>query len=159
MKALCIAAVVLTAAGASRAEPPPQFLQATISGALSQIMIGQLAGRTSGRAEVRAFARAMAEDQTGVELKAVALAGRMGAAQPTRASEEGRQDYARLQALEGRDFDRAFLGYAIQALQGEIAAFKTAAAGDPGPASDFATDALPVLQKRLEAAKALQAGA
>lgn len=153
MKTLCIALAVLAAAGAAQADPLPQVLQETISGDLSEIMLGQLAGRRSGSAEVRAFGRALAEDHTGIELKAVALAKSAGITPPTRPTDAGRLAYDRLQALAGPAFDQAFLSHAIGALQREIAALKSLT--DPRT-SDFAQDAVSVLQTRLKAAQALQ---
>jgi putative membrane protein len=137
------------------AKDPKDFLSDAIMGDNSEIMLGRLAARAGGSAGVREFGRMLVADHTKAKREASAVARRLGLTPPTRAMVAADAEYAKLQVLSGRSFDREFVGYMVGDHRDDINAFEAEARADRGPAGVLAQKQLLTLRKHLDKAQSL----
>ena len=138
------------------AKDPKDFLGDAIMGDNSEIMLGRLAARAGGSAGVRDFGRMLVADHMKAKRDASAVARHLGLTPPTRAMVAADAEFAKLQVLSGRSFDREFVGYMIGDHRDDINAFEAEARADRGPAGVLAQKQLPTLRKHLDKAQSLE---
>ena len=138
------------------AAPASKFLGDAIKGDNSEMTLGALAARRGGSSEVRAFGRMLQMDHAKAKTSAVAAARRERVAVPSGMMPEARDEYAKLQNMSGRTFDREFARYMVEDHQKDIAEFsKQARSGDRVTAS-LARQTLPHLRKHLATAQVIR---
>ncbi len=123
------------------------------------MQFGHLAVQQGTRPQVRQFGQEMVDRYTAVDRQLGDLAQRNGITPPSGTGPAGQDAIARLRALRGAAFDRAYL-------QGQIAAHKDALAlyqqeatqGTDPDVTAFAAQTAPVIQDHLQVASALQGG-
>jgi putative membrane protein len=112
--AAAVAALALATPAAASARPTDfpedrSFMVNAAHSNLAEIATGRLALRESQDAGVRTFARKMIADHTAAQAKLRAVARAWSTTLPTKPSPVQRRDAARLAALDGSAFDRAYL--------------------------------------------------
>ena len=120
--ALTITAAALTAfttvqAQAAPAAAPPsdaQIAQIVLTADSVDVEYGNLAVKKTKNAEVKAFAETMIRDHTAVNAKATALAKKLGitpeaSATSTSLKLDGDKEMAKLKAMHGGEFDKAYI--------------------------------------------------
>ncbi len=132
------------------------FIRTAIQGDIAEINAGQLAEQDGATAGVRKFGATLVKDHTKAASEAVAVAKGLKVTPPTEPTAEARDDYEKLAALSGKSFDRAFIQAMVEDHRQAIDAFKEEATAQDGKASTMAKSQLPVLEKHLRMAEALQ---
>jgi putative membrane protein len=158
--AAAVGALALAAPATASARPTDfpedrSFLVNAAQSNLAEIATGRLALRESDNAQVRAFARRMIADHTAAQAKLRDIARAWNTRVPSRPSPTQRRDAARLEALEGRAFDRTYLRRQITAHRQTLGVCLVEI--DGGRVSDlrtYAANTAPVVRSHLSQAKA-----
>jgi putative membrane protein len=143
-------------ASASWAADEAKFLESAIQGSIAEVKVGQLAQHNAASADVKAFGDKLIRDHSTAMDKAAALAKTMNVPVPTEPKPEAEDVYERLQALNGPEFDKAFVAAMIEDHKKDIRAFEQEAKGKDQVAQ-FAQTTLPTLQTHLKMAESLEA--
>jgi putative membrane protein len=111
---LLLSAVVSLAAQAQPAPSDPQIAQIVVTANQVDVDAGKLAASRTKSKDVKQFARQMVTDHTAVNRQATALVTRLKVkpepSDTSRSLQKGGDDnIARLQALQGPQFDRAYV--------------------------------------------------
>jgi putative membrane protein len=150
-------AVAMAAAGSALAQNEwrdREFLEAAIQENNLEMKLGQLAEQRGTTPDIRAYGRDLAGGHFPDRLEANRTAARLHMLVPLRGPGDSREQRARLSALIGRDFDRAFVRFVAERQAEDLTAFRREAAGSDGIAG-LARRALPTLQMQLETARRL----
>jgi putative membrane protein len=158
-KTVCLAATMLSAVltSASFAADESTFLQDAIQGSLAEVQMGQLAQQNGSSEDVKAFGQTLVTDHSQSMDQASALAEAMNVEVPTKPKAEAQQEYEKLKALKGADFDKAFSEHMVMDHQKEIEKFEDQAEGGSDEVAQFAKQTLPVLNTHLDLAKKIEA--
>ncbi|MBE2314784.1 DUF4142 domain-containing protein [Solirubrobacter sp. CPCC 204708] len=158
--AAAVAALALAAPATASARPMdfPEDRSFVVNAAhsnLAEIATGRLALRESDDTAVRAFARRMITDHTAAQAKLRAVARAWDTRLPSRPSPTQRRDAARLAALEGEAFDRAYLRRQIVAHRQTLGiCLLEIDAGRVANVRAYAAETAPVVRTHLTLAKA-----
>lgn len=147
----------LFASSAAGAASAPSFLHDAIQGDNSETRLGQLIASRGSSAAVRSFGRTLESDHSTARAQAVAVARRMHVSVPTSMMPEARSEYAKLERLHGRTFDREVRRYMIHDHQEDIAKFEAQARHGDRQTASLARAQLPTLRKHLRIAESLRA--
>jgi|SwirhisoilCB2_FD_contig_71_6768633_length_622_multi_2_in_0_out_0_1 putative membrane protein len=150
------------AQGAQTATKEDQtFLTKAIEGGLAEVEMGKLAQEKGQSQDVKNFGAMLVQDHTDANTKAMDLAKQINLTNaPSQPSKKQQADHDRLAKLSGAQFDSEFAKHMVTDHKEDIADFTKQSkmkAGDP--TVEFASQTLPVLQKHLQAAEALEKGA
>jgi putative membrane protein len=142
------------AAGPARGD----FLQQAAQGGMAEVELGKLAAEKAQNAEVKRFGAMMAADHGRANAEMSGLAAKKEMPMPTTVSAAHQATAAQLRGLSGAEFDRAYVNAMVAAHEKDVAMFREQSATNADPdVKAFAARTLPVLEKHLEAVKALQA--
>ena len=147
--------------------PPPAlsaqdttFVNTVAQAGTEEISAAQLAETQSHSARVKSYAQQMVTDHTAADQKLAALAQSKGVTPTMTPDDAHTQMMSQLQGEHGRAFDRAYIAgqvtdhkMVVQALQTEIDS------GTDPDLKSYAQSTLPVIQKHLQMAEAIQAPA
>jgi len=145
----------LFASSSAFAAPASKFLGDAIKGDNSETRLGNLISARGSSAAVRSFGRTLARDHSNARVQAASLARRMHVAVPTAMVPEARSEYAKLQRLHGRAFDREVRRYMINDHQKDISKFNDQARHGDRQTARLAQATLPTLRKHLRIAEGL----
>ena len=151
------AAALLALPGIAQAAPAAKFLGDAIKGDNSEMTLGTLAAKRGGSKAVRSFGRMLRTDHGKAKVDAVAAARREHVAVPSGMMPEARTEYAKLQRLSGRAFDREFARYMVDDHQKDIAKFEAQTRTGDRTTAALARRTLPDLRKHLATAQRLPA--
>jgi putative membrane protein len=146
----------LLAASAAGAAPASQFLHDAIKGDNSEARLGRLIASRGASAAVRSYGRTLARDHGSARLEAAAVARHMRVSAPTAMMPEARSEYAKLERLRGRAFDREVRRYMVDDHRKDISDFADQARHGDRRTAALARAQLPVLRKHLRLAEALR---
>jgi putative membrane protein len=147
----------LLASSAAGAAPAPIFLHEAIQGDNSEIRLGKLVAARGSSAAVRSFGRTLVLDHSTARAQAAAVAQRMGVSVPNSMMPDARSEYAKLERLHGRAFDREVRRHMIRDHQADIAKFETQARTGEHRTAALARTQLPTLRKHLRIAESIRA--
>jgi putative membrane protein len=147
----------LFASSAAFAAPPAKFLSDAIKGDNSETRLGSLIAARGSSAAVRSFGRTLERDHSTAKVQASAVARRIGVSVPSSMMPEARSEYAKLQHLSGRAFDREVRRYMINDHRKDISEFQEQARSGDQRTAELARMQLPVLRKHLSIAESLPA--
>jgi putative membrane protein len=145
----------LFASSSAFAAPASKFLSDAIKGDNSETRLGNLIAARGSSAAVRSFGRTLSRDHGNARVQAASLARRMHVAVPTAMMPEARSEYAKLQRLHGRSFDREVRRYMIDDHQKDISEFSDQARHGDRRTAALAQATLPTLRKHLRIAESL----
>jgi putative membrane protein len=138
-------------------EQDRRFLRQAHQGNLAEIAAGELA-RTRGQAEVvRSLGAVLVTDHTRLDAAVRETAERLGVSLPTEPTPQGRAMLARLRALSGSAFDRAWIagmieGHRMSLRRGQ----RELREGTSGEVKQLVRTATPVVQEHLDRLLAAQ---
>jgi putative membrane protein len=147
----------LLASSAASAAPASKFLHDAIKGDNSETRLGALIAARGSSAAVRRFGRTLESDHSTAKAQAAAVARRMHVSVPSSMMPEARTEYAKLERLHGRAFDREVRRYMIHDHQKDISDFQDQARHGDHRTAALAREQLPVLRKHLRIAESLPA--
>jgi putative membrane protein len=130
------------------------FVEAAAMDALHQVELGKIGGRQAKRDEVKTFAEMLGKDHAAALAELTTAAKTANLPVPAKMGERYQKHVDTFKNYKGENFDRDFAKHQIEDHTEAIALF-TRAGKDAKNKSvkDFATKALPMLQKHLETAK------
>jgi len=132
------------------------FLKEAIRGDIAETKIGELAQKKSENADVKAFGQELTNDHGQHRTEVEALAKSMNVDVPTKPKREATSEYNKLSKLSGKMFDQEFAGYMVKDHKEDIAKYQKESESGDAQIAALAKKTLPVLQKHLEQAQALQ---
>lgn len=154
--AAAFAAAILSSPLALAAAKPAAFMQQAIEGNLAEIKVGQLAQQKGASEGVRHVGAILEQDHSKANQQAMTAASSMGLTPPSEPSAKEQAIYQHLASLSGSRFDKAFVEAIVKDHKKDIAEFKKEAKTSNSPASSYARQVLPDLEKHLQLAEALE---
>ena len=151
------AAIALSAPAAwSQDKASQTFIKNAIEGNLAEIQMGQLAQKNGSSEGVRSFGQMLERDHTDANQKAMTVAEDIGVTPPNQPNAKQKAEHDRMLKLTGTRFDSEFARMMVADHKKDISEFQKEAKKNDA-AGSFAKEALPTLQKHLEAAQSLAA--
>lgn len=151
------AVVLMLSAGVAVAAPDAQFITKAIEGDNAEIRLGQLAQERGVSQEVRSFGHTLVQDHSRAREQALQVAQRLGV-RPTEAiAPEAQAAEERLRGLAGPDFDREFARVMVENHRKDVDEFRQQSRTGQQETRRLAEQTLPVLERHLEKARALEA--
>jgi putative membrane protein len=134
------------------------FATHAMSGGQLEVELGQAAERQAGSDAVRSFGQRMVQDHSANNQQLQAVAQRLGLSQPAQLPADERRQVDRLTALNGPDFDAAYMQQMVKDHEKDIKAFEKEARSGANPElKGYAQQSLPVLQQHLQLARQVTA--
>lgn len=130
------------------------FIKKAIEGDIAEVSVGKLAQEKGQSQAAKDFGAMLVKDHGEHKAKAEEVASEIGVKPPTAASIGEKATYAKLKALSGASFDKAFAKAMVKDHEGDIKEFKKESSRND-PAGKLAQETLPTLQKHLQTAQQL----
>ena len=142
----------------SQSAPLASFAREAADGGMSEVELGRLAVERGTNPAVKAFGQRMVDDHSKANVELQTIAAQAGVSLPGQVDAKEKSAYAKLSALSGTAFDRAYIDDMVKDHRADIAAFEKAsrASGD-SPFKKFAADELPTLREHLKMAETARA--
>jgi len=109
------------------------FVEAALKGGMAEVQLGQLALQKSNNADVKQFAQKMVDDHTKMDDQMKMVAQQVGVKVPDGPSKKDKATIAKLQALNGDDFERAYVKDMVKDHKSDLNDFKTEAENGSDP--------------------------
>ena len=153
-----VANTVSNAASSVTGGSDTDFVEDAAVGGMAEVELGKLASTKAANAEVKKFGQMMVTDHTAANNQLKELATKKGWKLPTDLDSSHKSLADDLRSRTGADFDSEYVEEMVDDHETDVKAFQDKAnnATDPDLKA-FAQKTLPVLQKHLEAIKAIQA--
>lgn len=135
-----------------------KFAMAAATGGMMEVQLGNVAMKNSATQSVKDFGKMMVDDHTKINDQLKDLASKKMIDLPSTVTSDQQKEIDNLSKKTGADFDKAYVKMMIDDHKKDIADFKKN--GDKLTDSDFKTfimNALPTLQKHLDAIQAIKA--
>jgi putative membrane protein len=133
------------------------FATEAASGGMMEVQLGQMAQQKAQNQRVKDFGKMMVQDHSQANDELKAIAAKENIALPDSMSDDKKKHVNDLSSKTGKDFDKAYMDMMVDDHKEDIDKFKDAAQNVPDSAvKAFATKAVPVLQKHLDSAQAIQ---
>ena len=138
-------------------ESPADFVKEAAQGGMAEVELGQLASKNAQDPEVKKFGQMMVSDHGKANAELKTLAGKKNWTMPTDiGSHKSTMD--KLQGLKGADFDKAYVDEMVSDHEKDLKAFQQQGQSGTDPElKEFAAKTATVIQKHLDAIKAIQA--
>ncbi|MBV8792507.1 MAG: DUF4142 domain-containing protein [Pseudolabrys sp.] len=131
------------------------FIKTAIEGNLAEIDVGKLAQEKGQSQAVKDFGAMLVQDHSDANQKAQAAANQIGVKPPSGSSFGEKATYAKLKMLSGASFDKSFAKSMVSDHQSDIKEYQKESTKSDA-AGQYAKEALPTLQKHLQAAQRMQ---
>src|SRR5215467_9669518 len=131
-----------------------KFITAAIQGDIAEVDVGKLAQEKGQSDAVKQYGAMLVKDHGDHKTKAEQVAGELGVTPPIGSGIGAKATYAKLKILSGASFDRSFAKSMVKDHQEDIKEYLQEATKND-VAGRLARETLPVLQKHLQAAQAL----
>jgi putative membrane protein len=109
------------------------FLKDALEGGIAEVQLGQLALQKSNNADVKQFAQRMVDDHTKMGDQMKPIAQQIGVKIPDGPSKKDKQTIAKLQELNGDDFDKAYMKDMVKDHKTDLSDFKAEATSGSNP--------------------------
>src|SRR5271170_2805779 len=130
------------------------FLKDALEGGMAEVQLGQMALQKSGNADVKQFAQKMVDDHTKMGAQLKPIAQQIGVKIPDGPSKKDKAIIAKLQALNGDDFDKAYMKDMVKDHKGDLTDFHSEAdQGSNLAVKGAATQYAPIINLHLQMAE------
>jgi len=138
-------------------DSPADFVKEAAQGGMAEVELGQLASKNAQDPEVKKFGQMMVSDHGKANAELKTLAGKKNWTMPTDiGSHKSTMD--KLQGLKGADFDKEYVDEMVSDHEKDLKAFQQQGQSGTDPElKEFAAKTATVIQKHLDAIKAIQA--
>ena len=138
-------------------DSPADFVKEAAQGGMAEVELGQLASKNGQDPEVKKFGQMMVSEHGKANAEIKTLAGKKNWTMPTDiGSHKSTMD--KLQGLKGADFDKAYVDEMVSDHEKDLKAFQQQGQTGTDPElKEFAAKTATVIQKHLDAIKAIQA--
>jgi putative membrane protein len=103
------------------------FLKDALQGGIAEVQLGQLALQKGSNADVKQFAQRMVDDHTKMGDQLKPIAQQIGVKVPDSPSKKDKATIAKLQALNGDDFDKAYMKDMVKDHKDDLTDFRSEA--------------------------------
>jgi putative membrane protein len=110
------------------------FLKAALEGGMAEVQLGQIALQKSTNPDVKQFAQRMVDDHTKMGNQLKPIAQQIGVKIPDGPSKKDKAAIAKLQELNGDDFDKAYMKDMVKDHKADLTDFKAEADNGTNPA-------------------------
>ncbi len=133
-----------------------KFIMEAAMGGMLEVELGRVAAQRGTSDAVKQFGQRMVDDHSKANEELMSLASSKGMTLPTALDEKDQKDVAKLSAMSGAEFDRAYSKMMLKDHEKDVKEFErqSTKAGDPELRA-FVTKTLPTLQEHLQIAKTL----
>ena len=132
------------------------FAVKAASAGMMEVQLGQIAQEKAVSQRVKDFGSMMVLDHIKANNDLKSRAASLNITLPSAPGEDEQKMIDRLSKKTGKDFDKSYMNIMLQDHKKDIAEFKNASDKCNNPSiKDFATQALPVLEKHLDSAQAI----
>jgi putative membrane protein len=132
-----------------------KFISSAIRGDIAEVDFGKLAQEKGQSDAVKQYGAMLVKDHGDHKTKAEQVASELGVTPPTGSGIGAKATYAKLTILSGASFDRSFAKSMVKDHQEDIKEYRQEAT-KADAASRLAKETLPILQKHLQEAQALE---
>ena len=140
-----------------RIEDVSDFAVKAADSGLAEVSAGEIAQQKAQNQSVKDFAAMMVQDHTKANEELNTIAAGKNITLPTAPGEDHQEKIADLNSQTGADFDKEYMGMMVDDHQKAVNLFEDAAEdNEDAELKAFAAKTLPILQKHLEEAKALE---
>ena len=130
------------------------FLKSALEGGMFEVQLGQLALQKSNNADVKAFAQKMVDDHTKMGDQMKTMAEQIGVKLPKEISKKDHATMAKLQALSGEEFDKAYMEDMVKGHKTDLNEFQIEAdGGSSPPVKDVANRGAQLISQHLQMAE------
>lgn len=132
------------------------FSKEAAQGGMMEVQLGNLAMKNGGTQAVKDFGKMMVDDHTKINDQMKDLASKKNVDLPAAVSDDQQKDIDKLSKETGKEFDKDYVSMMVKDHKDDIDAFKKAQ--DKISDNDYKTfisNALPTLQKHLDAIEAI----
>jgi putative membrane protein len=130
------------------------FLKEALEGGMAEVQLGQLALQKSNNADVKQFAQRMVDDHTKMGDQLKPIAQQIGVKIPDGPSKKDKAIIAKLQALNGDDFDKAYMKDMVKDHKADLSAFHSEAdMGSNLAVKGAASQGIPIIGGHLQMAE------
>lgn len=136
-----------------------QFMAQAATINMLEIKLGNLAQQKAGSPRIKAFAQMLTNDHTMLNGQLKMLASNIHVALPDSLDEAHQNDVQNLSKEKKSNFDKDYVDMMVKGHEGAVKAFQDAVKSIQDSAIHaYITGALPILQKHLDSAQAIQQG-
>jgi putative membrane protein len=133
-----------------------EFAIEAASGGMMEVQLGQMAQQKAQSKRVKDFGSMMVNEHTKANDELKSLAAQKNITLPTALSEKHQKHVDDLSGKTGNDFDKAYMDLMVEDHEEDVEKFQDAAQNLPDSTlKSFAAKTVPVLEKHLQAAKAI----
>ena len=127
------------------------FVSDALKGGMVEVQLGQLALQKSNNADVKQFAQRMVDDHTKLGEQMKPIAQQIGVKVPDGPSKKDKALIAKLEALNGDDFDKAYVKDMVKDHKADLNDFKTEAQNGSNPiVKQAATQGSQIISEHLQ---------
>lgn len=101
------------------------FVHKIAAGSFAEAHLGQLAAQKASNDDVKKLGQRMFDDHTAVENDMKPVADELGVRTPTKMAKEDQEEFDKLSALSGSDFDKEYLAYTLRSHRKDLHEFRT----------------------------------
>ncbi len=136
------------------------FIKKAAEGGMAEVQLAQLAQQKSQNDGVKKFAQTMIDDHTPANAKLTQLASAKGETPPTELDAKDQKMMSKLQGMDGKKFDTAYLKGQVKAHKEMLKTFQDESKnGSDADLKAFADDTTPTIQKHITMATSGNTGA
>jgi putative membrane protein len=130
------------------------FVKDALEGGMAEVQLGNLALQKSNNSDVKAFAQKMVDDHTKMGDQMKTLAQQVGVKVPTDVSKKDRATIAKMSALSGDDFDKAYMKDMVKDHKTDLSDFQIEAQNGSNPVvKSAATQGAQMISQHLQMAQ------
>jgi putative membrane protein len=127
------------------------FIAKAASGGMTEVELGKLAAERGASQEVKDFGNQMVKDHSKANDELKEVAGKMNVMVPEKVGSKHQAMIAKMSALSGADFDKAYVNEMVKAHKEDIALFERADQEvENADLKKFIENTLPVMKEHLE---------
>lgn len=137
-------------------EQDHKFMMDAAAGGMMEVELGRVAAQKGTSDAVKQFGQRMVDDHSKANEELMSLASSKGMTLPTALDDKQQKDVAKLSAMSGAEFDRAYAKMMLKDHEKDVKEFErqSTKSGDPELRA-FVTKTLPTLQEHLQIARTL----
>lgn len=127
----CAAAAVSSAMVFAQSTPQPspkspdtEFLEKAAFGGYAEVQLGQLAAKKGTAEEIKKFGHRMIHDHTALNAELKPFIEQAGIAPPTQLDKKDQDEYDKLNALSGDNFDREYISFMVKDHHADLREFR-----------------------------------
>jgi putative membrane protein len=134
----------------------PDFVMKAASGSMMEVALGKMAQQKAKNQRVKNFGKLLVKDHTKANNELKGIASAKSITVPSEMMAEHKSHVDAMSKMSGTDFEKAYMSMMVNDHQKDISDYRNASENLTGAEiKNFASKTLPVLQKHLDSAQAI----